>query len=69
LQDQRRCESQCISEQKHFLTTSRALGVQPLRHVPLHAMWTEVFRAHGEEDVERLVPGGEPDPGGPAGDP
>jgi hypothetical protein len=57
------------ASKKYFLTASRALAVQPLRHAPLHAMWTEVFRAHGEEDVERLVPGGELDPGGPAGDP
>jgi RsiW-degrading membrane proteinase PrsW (M82 family) len=39
---------------------ARALGVQPLRHVPLRAMWTEVFRAHSEEDVERCLAAGAP---------
>jgi protease PrsW len=39
---------------------ARALGVQPLRQVPLRAMWTEVFSAHSEEDVERCLAAGAP---------
>jgi len=37
------------------------LGVQPLRHVPLRAMWHEVFSAHSEEDVERALAAGAPE--------
>jgi RsiW-degrading membrane proteinase PrsW (M82 family) len=37
-----------------------AVGVQPLRHVPLRAMWTEVFSSHSEEDVERCLAAGAP---------
>jgi protease PrsW len=39
---------------------ARALGVQPLRHVPLRAMWTQVFSAHSEADVERCLAAGAP---------
>jgi RsiW-degrading membrane proteinase PrsW (M82 family) len=36
------------------------LGVQPLRSLPLRAMWTEVFRAHTEEDIETSLAAGAP---------
>jgi RsiW-degrading membrane proteinase PrsW (M82 family) len=36
------------------------LGVQPLQHVPLRAMWTELFSAHSEEDIERCLAAGAP---------
>jgi hypothetical protein len=39
---------------------ARALGVQPLRQVLLRAVWTEVFSAHSEEDVERCLAPGAP---------
>jgi RsiW-degrading membrane proteinase PrsW (M82 family) len=39
---------------------AHALGVQPLRQVPLRAMWTAVFSAHSEEDVERCLAAGAP---------
>ncbi len=39
---------------------ARAAGVQPLRPVPLRAMWTQVFSAHSEEDVERCLAAGAP---------
>jgi RsiW-degrading membrane proteinase PrsW (M82 family) len=37
-----------------------AVGVQPLHPVPLRAMWSEVFSAHSEEDVERCLAAGAP---------
>jgi RsiW-degrading membrane proteinase PrsW (M82 family) len=39
---------------------ARAVGVQPLRSVPLRALGSEVFRAHSEEDVERCLAVGAP---------
>jgi len=39
---------------------ARAVGVQPLRQVPLRTMWTELFSAHSEEDVERCLAAGAP---------
>ena len=34
--------------------------MQPLWHVPLRAMWAELFSAHSEEDVERCLAAGAP---------
>lgn len=36
------------------------VGVQPLRAVPLHAMWTEVFTTHTEQDIESALAAGAP---------
>jgi RsiW-degrading membrane proteinase PrsW (M82 family) len=35
-------------------------GVQPLAPVPLRAMWTEVFAAHSDEDIEHSLSAGAP---------
>jgi protease PrsW len=40
---------------------ARIVGVQPLRRVPLRAMWAGVFSAHSEEDIERCLAAGAPD--------
>jgi RsiW-degrading membrane proteinase PrsW (M82 family) len=39
---------------------AHTVGVQPLHAMPLRAMWTEVFAAHSEEDVERVLAAGAP---------
>jgi protease PrsW len=36
------------------------VGVQPLGRVPLRAMWTEVFAAHSDEDIEAALAAGAP---------
>jgi RsiW-degrading membrane proteinase PrsW (M82 family) len=39
---------------------AHALGVQPLRHVPLRSMWAQLFSAHSEEEVESCLAAGAP---------
>jgi RsiW-degrading membrane proteinase PrsW (M82 family) len=36
------------------------VGVQPLGRLPLRAMWTEVFVAHSDEDIEESLAAGAP---------
>jgi RsiW-degrading membrane proteinase PrsW (M82 family) len=43
-----------------FDCVAHLVGVQPLREVPLRAMWSEVFSAHTEEDVESCLAAGAP---------
>ncbi len=39
---------------------AHVVGVQPLHAVPVRAMWTEVFSAHSEEQVEECLAAGAP---------
>jgi protease PrsW len=43
-----------------FERLAHLVGVQPLRELPLRAMWREVFSAHTEEDVETSLAAGAP---------
>jgi RsiW-degrading membrane proteinase PrsW (M82 family) len=43
-----------------FDRVAQVVGVQPLRAVPLRAMWAEVFSAHTEEQVESCLAAGAP---------
>jgi RsiW-degrading membrane proteinase PrsW (M82 family) len=40
---------------------AHVVGVEPLRAVPLREMWTQVFSAHTEEDIERTLAAGAPE--------